>query len=135
MRHLFAYGTLICADIFEQVSGRRATGLSATLKGYSRRPVVGAEYPGVLPQAGSSVDGVVYRDLPAAAWRRLDRFEGEMYRRRVVGVRLASGEILPAEVYVVRPAYRHRLAASEWDLDGFVRAGKARFWREYRGFR
>ena len=133
--HLFAYGTLICADILAEVAGCRAVGESAVLRGYDRRQVIGADYPGILPQSGGTVEGLVYRDLPPAAWCRLDRFEGEMYRRVTVAVRLASGGKLQVQAYVVRPAWRHRLGVSDWDRDGFLREGKARFRRAYRGYR
>jgi gamma-glutamylcyclotransferase (GGCT)/AIG2-like uncharacterized protein YtfP len=135
MRHLFAYGTLMCDDIFAEVSGLQRSGIPAALCGYRRRSVVGAAYPGIIACAEDRVDGVIYRALPASAWRRLDRFEGEMYLRQGVRVQLAGGGAAMAETYVVRPAYRRRLTSVDWDFTEFLCRGKSQFRREYRGYR
>lgn len=34
----------------------------------------GEENPAIVGQQGEAVQGVVYLDVPEAAWRRLDRF-------------------------------------------------------------
>ena len=81
-----------------------------------------------------SVDGVVYRDLPISAWSRLDRFEGDMYRRQRVEVELNDGTLLNAETYIVRLEYLDHLEESGWDLGEFLRKGKDRFQESYRGY-
>lgn len=134
MKNLFAYGTLMCEDIMREVSGVRLVWVPGKLKGYSRRQVQGEHYPGLVPNAEGLVEGVVYREVPDAAWQRLDRFEGAMYARRDVQVELPDGMTLLAEAYVVRPEYRHQLDASDWDPDRFLRHGKASFQRHYPGY-
>lgn len=47
--------------------------------------------------------------MPASAWDRLDRFEGEMYARRTVSIEMGCGGRLTAETYIVRPEYVDRL--------------------------
>ena len=135
MDHLFAYGTLMCEDIMEEVSGCRLSHDPGTLKGYSRRAVRGESYPALMPDEIGLVGGVVYRDVPDAAWERLDRFEGEMYARRPVQIELNDGAPLAAATYVVRPEFLDRLEEHEWDFADFLRNGKALFQREYRGYR
>jgi len=132
--HCFAYGSLMCPDILARVIGRAVSGEAASLDGYRRLAVAGEEYPGLVEAAGHGVDGVLYRNLNAAAWRRLDQFEGEEYERVEVQVNLASGQVLPAWVYLFRPQYRHRLIDRDWDFDAFQREGKARFYARYVGF-
>jgi gamma-glutamylcyclotransferase (GGCT)/AIG2-like uncharacterized protein YtfP len=132
--NLFAYGTLMCEDIMEEVSGHCLSSTPGMLKDFSRRPVKGEHYPGLVPDRKGTVEGVVYLDLPDGAWGRLDRFEGQMYRRQVVQVELNDGTILPAATYVVRPRFRHQLTQSGWDVAEFLRNGKKHFQRYYRGY-
>ena len=48
MTHLFAYGTLMCEDIMQEVSGCLPEHRRGFLKGYVRRRVKGQAYPGLL---------------------------------------------------------------------------------------
>ena len=130
----FTYGSLMCDDIMSAVAGVRASACTATLHGYCRHPVIGTAYPGIVARAGHRVQGVLYRDLPASAWPRLDRFEGEEYERRVVAVALADGTVAHAWTYVFRAELGARLGQGEWDFDRFLREGKARFTAQYIGF-
>ena len=108
--HLFAYGTLMCVDIMHKVSACRPAHAPATLGNYRRCRVDGEVYPGVVGEQGGLVPGLVYFDVPAEAWARLDAFEGEMYCRRTVlltGADVCGDEIsLEAETYVDRKSTR-----------------------------
>jgi len=57
MTHLFAYGTLMCEDIMQEVSGCLPEHQRAVLKGYVRRRVKGQVYPGLLQREANRVDG------------------------------------------------------------------------------
>jgi len=81
------------------------------------------------------VEGVLYRDVPRSAWRRLDRFEGEMYTRQLVEVWMFHGAPITAEAYIVRPEFLCQLEASEWNFANFLRNGKRPFQRDYSGYR
>jgi len=130
----FAYGSLMCPDILARAIGRAVSGEPALLDGYRRLAVAGEEYPGLVEAAGHSVTGVLYRDLDARAWCRLDEFEGEEYERVRVDVRLAGGDASIAWVYLFRSRYRHRLLGWDWDFEAFQREGKARFYARHVGF-
>lgn len=130
----FTYGSLMDEEIMSAVAGVRAAHCSATLDGYARHPVIGAEYPGMVARAGHQVRGVLYRDLPPAAWPRLDRFEGDEYERRIVEVSLADGTRTRAWTYVFRDDFAARLGEGDWDFARFLREGKARFVTAYVGF-
>lgn len=132
--NLFAYGTLLCEDIMERVSGCRLSYEPATLKDYSRRSVRGEHYPGIIPQVGAFVEGAVYLDVPDSAWQRLDRFEGDMYTRRLVQVELKKSKPLFAATYVVHTSFLHFLEETEWDYTEFLRNGKNNFLRRYKGY-
>lgn len=135
MQNLFAYGTLMCEDIMEEVSGCRVSGIAGVVRGYSRRPVRGERYPALAPDEKSRVEGVVYRNLPLSAWDRLDRFEGRMYVHRLVQVEMNNSAILPAETYIVRLKFLDHLEDSEWDFEDFLRGGKESFQLNYKGYR
>jgi gamma-glutamylcyclotransferase (GGCT)/AIG2-like uncharacterized protein YtfP len=135
MQNLFAYGTLMCEDIMEEVSGCSLSGKAGVVRGYSRRPVRGERYPALAPNEDGRVEGVVYLNLPVSAWDRLDRFEGRMYVRRPVQVELGDGAILPAETYIARQGFLERLEESEWDFADFLHNGKKWFRRNYGGYR
>ena len=136
--HLFAYGTLMCEDIMHKVSACRPAHAPATLGNYRRCRVDGEVYPGVVAEQGGLVRGLVYFDVPAEAWARLDAFEGEMYCRSIVlltGADVCGDEIsLEAETYVVRPEFVHRLLPVEWSLAEFLESGRQRFEAGYAGF-
>ncbi len=118
---VFTYGTLAFAEVMEAVAGRAFASEPATLEGFVRLCVRGVVYPGVRARPGAAVDGVLYRGLDAAALARLDRFEGALYERRRLAVRLERGASCDAWVYVVPEALAHRLADEPWDPERFRR--------------
>ncbi|MBN8442367.1 MAG: gamma-glutamylcyclotransferase [Thauera sp.] len=133
--HCFTYGSLMCEDIMSAVCGTACNRHEpATLIGHRRHPVIGQHYPGMVPAAGSTVAGVLYLDLPASAWPRLDAFEGEEYTREAVTVALSDSRSLTAWTYVFKPQYAGRLATGDWDFEHFLRYGKTGFEAAYLGF-
>jgi gamma-glutamylcyclotransferase (GGCT)/AIG2-like uncharacterized protein YtfP len=118
---VFAYGTLAFPDVMEAVTGVAFASEPATLDGFARRRVFGAVYPGVRAEAGATLDGVLYRGVDERSLARLDRFEGALYERRLLAVRVARGDRWDAWVYVVPDALAHRLANEAWDPERFRR--------------
>jgi gamma-glutamylcyclotransferase (GGCT)/AIG2-like uncharacterized protein YtfP len=134
MKNFFAYGTLMCEDIMEEVSGCRLSGVPGVAKGYHRRPVKGEHYPALVIDDEGCVEGVVYQNVTKSAWDRLDRFEGEMYVRQPVQIELNNGSILVADTYLIRQAFLDHLEESEWNFAKFLRHDKECFQRDYRGY-
>ena len=126
---------VMCADLMRAVSGHCGRHVPGTLRDYQRHTVKGEVYPGIRPQPDAAVEGVVYGDLPKNAWIRLDVFEGDLYRRQIVHVNRADGTIVAAHTYVVKPEFEHRLEATEWDAEQFLRFGKMTFVAHYAGFK
>lgn len=112
---LFAYGTLEFPQVMRALTGRRFRTSPACLKGHVRLTVRGAVYPGLTPRAGGEVSGTLYRGLDRKAIRRLDAFEGPLYRRRVVRVQPVGERSMTALVYLVTPRQRRRLGTTNWD--------------------
>ena len=131
--NLFAYGTLMCEDIMHEVAGELFERVPGTISGFSRYRVRGETYPGLVPQEGGSVDGVLYLNITRSAWERLDRFEGAMYETVTLPV-VCNGKIIAAESYIVKPAFRHLLENTLWDFSLFLESGKTLFRNGYQGF-
>lgn len=134
MKNLFAYGTLMCNSIMQEVSGCCPVHVPGTLRGYSRWSVRGEHYPAIAPNEEGRVEGLVYRNMPGSAWVRLDRFEGDMYVRRQVNIELHEGINVMAATYVVQPEFLHLLEQSDWNLSDFIANGKAGFQKHYKGY-
>jgi hypothetical protein len=92
------------------------------------------QYPAIVPDKEYSVKGVLYRNVPDSVWDRLDRFEGEMYKRQPVGIELNEGGMLYAETYIIQQAYLNFLDQSDWDFEDFIKNGKESFQRHYWGY-
>lgn len=134
VHQLFAYGSLMCVDIMAAVVGNHLRSTPAILPGYRRFLVRHEHYPGVIAKEDSTVAGIVYHGISPESWTRLDRFEGEMYDRRLVGIRFADGSEAQSFCYVFRPEFRHRLTTTEWNYAAFLREGKQIFQNQYCGF-
>lgn len=116
------------------VTGFPLTGAPAELAGYARHPVAGEAYPGLRPAAGARVQGVLYRDLPALAFDRLDAFEGGQYTREKVTTAFSDGSRVKAFTYVFKPEYAALLLPGDWDFEDFLAHGKRQFEARYLGF-
>lgn len=118
---LFVYGTLLFSDVLARVAGRRLEGREAVLPGYARHAVRGVVYPGVVRTPGAATEGRLVEGVDALALARIDRFEGRIYERRRLPVRVAGrAGFVHAGVYVVPPARRHLLDHAPWDPEAFA---------------
>lgn len=124
---LFFYGSLLDEDVRAAVLGALAPEAvaPATLAGWRRVTAPGAIFPIVLRAPGATVDGVIARDMSAAAVRRLDAYEGTGYRLEPVQVTLADGTACDAQVYV--PVRSFAGSGKPWDLEDWRRRHKRRF--------
>lgn len=130
-KSLFCYGTLRSPRVIQSVTGRVYVGRQALLRDFAIFQVRNAEYPGIIPCRGSTVEGTLYRDIDANTLRILDKFEGSEYFRDRVRVSLADGGEEDAFVYVVRPQKRGILTGKPWDYERFLESGIDRFMRRF----
>lgn len=122
--HVFVYGTLLVPDIMREVTGRQYAGKPATLQGFRRYRLRGRSYPGIVPEANSRVDGMVF-EVGSTALAALDRYEDPCYERRSVEVQTQTG-LIPAQTYIISPGRRHLLTDRDWDLDYWRRCQRRR---------
>lgn len=127
--NLFAYGTLMDADIMTEVSGGHFRFRKATLTGYVRRTVQGEVYPAITRQAHASVKGIIYFDVTSQAIERLDIFEGALYDRRRIVVAGDNDKPVNACSYVITASEAHRLSGIEWSFENFLAKDKQFFQR------
>lgn len=133
--HVFTYGSLMFDPVWGAVVAGDYRNAVAEVRGFARRCIKGEIYPAlVAADATDSVRGRVYFHIQAADLIRLDRFEGNGYRRATVRVALLQGGDVEAQVYVFKDRYKGRLEARDWDVAWFEREGMARFLSGYRGF-
>ena len=133
MQRLFAYGTLMCSEIMGEVAGSVPSARSAVIRDYNRRSVRGECYPALVEEGGGRVTGVLYSGISDSAWHRLDRFEGNMYVRRLVTVELNDGSTTDAFTYVFRPEFSKMLSETAWDYATFKQRGLSRSRCHYSG--
>ena len=115
---LFTYGTLEIPSVVQRVLGRDLEGEPAVLYGYARFLVRGECHPGIMERAGASVSGTIYKGLDPALFSRLDRYEGEEYRKQIVQVITSSGEPQMAYTYTCLAGM---LSEAPWDREVFIR--------------
>ena len=115
---LFTYGTLEIPSVMRIVLGRDLEGEPAVLYGYARFLVRGECHPGIVERERASVSGTVYRGVDPAMFLRLDRYEGEEYRKRMVEVVSSTGVPQSAYTYTCLAGM---LSDAPWDRDVFIR--------------
>lgn len=128
---LFCYGSLEFAEVMRAVTGRSFAHERGRLDDWQRRRLRGRSYPGLRPRAGTSTPGTVWHGIDPGSAARLDRFEGDLYERRTVAVRVAGG-LAAAEVYVTPPGLLGELSPEPWDRLRFARESLADFVRRIR---
>jgi gamma-glutamylcyclotransferase (GGCT)/AIG2-like uncharacterized protein YtfP len=134
MINLFTYGSLMCSDIMFKAAGCKMQFSQALLSNFFRSKIRNEEYPGIIPQSGAKVAGVVYFNLPIEAIKRLDVFEGEFYGRQEEVVITENHQSIIAMTYVIKPQYRDLLTGEEWIFTDFLADGKRKFEETYFGF-
>lgn len=121
----FTYGTLMCTDIMRRVAGVEPGSAAAQLQGFRRHALRGQCYPAIIADTSGTVSGLVYTDVSDEVLLRLNRYEGALYQRISVSVTTHDQNALPAETYILKPAYRHLLAGVDWDFEKFLENNKA----------
>ena len=133
--NVFTYGTLMHPQVMRAVTAQKYPRQPAVLTGFARYRLRGEVYPGLTPVEGAATAGILYRGLARGAIRKLDAFEGSLYHRTPVTVRLVSGDWVDAVTYVIVPSSRYRLSEQDWTLDESSPRQMRQFMGHYGGFR
>lgn len=128
--NLFVYGSLMFPEIWESLVRSVYQSAPATLLGYKRTRIVGDCYPVIRPAThGDFVTGQIHWRVSDADLRRLDQFEGKLYRRRRVQVHALPMRRTPVQAiaYVLHDRYRHLASAQPWNGETARQACRLRF--------
>lgn len=93
MTNVFAYGSLLFPEIADGLCQCSLTTKTATLNGFARFAVKGADYPAIIPNRGSKVKGKVLLNLDEEAINLLAFYEGDEYKIAPVKVETDSETI------------------------------------------
>jgi gamma-glutamylcyclotransferase (GGCT)/AIG2-like uncharacterized protein YtfP len=115
--NIFTYGSLMFPQVWERVVHARYRSMRAVAFDHARFAIAGETYPGMVAQAGATVQGVLYFDVNAQDAAALDAFEGSDYRRELIQARLESGETVTAGTYLYLNVTR--LADTPWRPEVF----------------
>lgn len=124
MTSLFVYGTLMKSAQLDSVLWRHHTSakIPATLLNFDRVVVKDQWFPAIYPEKGRSVEGLLIEGLDAEDWEKLDQYEGELYSKEDVKVKVAAGilkakdNMVKAKAYVIKPEYEYLLTNEEWEV-------------------
>ncbi len=105
----------------------------ATLLGYRRVTLHRRNYPAIVAERSSSVEGCLTGDLDRRAAAKLDAFETEEYDQIRCAVTLADGTTIEAWTYVA--SRQATPSATSWSLATWQRSHKLAFLRRLRAIR
>ncbi len=114
MPNVFAYGTLMFPEVAVPIAQIYADGEPTTIHGFRRYEALTrswGNFPAIVRDPGSTVDGLLFRDLSRQQLDRLDRFEDiqdGLYVREEIRIELAH-EFLDVFLYVCGPGLEVRL--------------------------
>jgi gamma-glutamylcyclotransferase (GGCT)/AIG2-like uncharacterized protein YtfP len=124
--HVFAYGTLTFPQVMERVTGRLFESTPAILQGYARSHLRGETFPGLIEEATSATDGLLWLDLDAESLSTIEGFEGDWYERRAVQV-VVGEQPRDAVTFVLKREQRHRVSRRRWIRSRFEQRYLQRF--------
>jgi gamma-glutamylcyclotransferase (GGCT)/AIG2-like uncharacterized protein YtfP len=127
MTTLFTYGSLMFPAVWRRVSGEKNPASPASLEGWVARRVIGDIFPVLVAAPGHTTRGLVYHNVSDLAQKRLDAFEGSLYRRVNVVVTLDDGGALEADTYALAPAFAARASDVLWEAAAFEKNDLQRF--------
>jgi len=99
---LFTYGSLLDAEFLGRLLEHPVASEPASLRGWAVATLDRLEWPVLVAEPGSVVEGRLYRGLDADDWRRIDAYEGVgegLYQRATAAVTTTGGSE-PAAVYL-----------------------------------
>jgi hypothetical protein len=124
----FFYGTLLDSDVASLVLRRRlppAAYIPAALPRHARRRVKGANYPIVVRDPRSEVQGAIVGGLSDRDVARLTAYEGPRYRVAPLKVRI-GGTMTMVSVFAPNEE-RFQPTSGDWDLLAWQRRHKRAF--------
>jgi gamma-glutamylcyclotransferase (GGCT)/AIG2-like uncharacterized protein YtfP len=126
--NLFAYGTLMFPEVWKRVVGDEYQQAPAQLSGMALYRAAGELFPVMVEGQPSDIaPGLVFFEIPAETWAKLDRYESKVYDRVEVAAEIPGGRIVRAQAYQLPLRNRHVASAESWDAEVFRRDSLAQY--------
>ena len=113
MHQLFIYGTLLFPEILEGITNKALQTIPGKLRGYKRCKVFGCDYPAIIPDPNSMVEGKLVINLDNHSMNIITFFEGEDYRKSTVIIQAGNQEV-PATAFTWNGDF-YRLEKEDWN--------------------
>ena len=127
MQRLFVYGTLEFPEVVNHLLGTELRGENAVLNGYARYMLVNRHYPGIIRRPNARVEGILYHGITPKYLRLLDRYEDEIYERKMIQVTDSQGHCIDAWSYVIPLRFKKELTSLPWNREKFANHHLKRF--------
>jgi len=117
---LFAYGTLMFAEVWRRIGIGEFETQPATLPGYAVYRVQDSVIPGMVQtNADDQVTGLIYHGLDEETLFELDTYESDLYKRIAVQATAADGALIECQAFVIPESHRQAVTDEFWDADWF----------------
>ena len=117
--NLFVYGTLLYDEVWNEVVGHKREKQSAKAFGWARYYVNNKLYPGLISSLDSVVDGMLITGLTNQEWSKLDKFEDDLYIRKLIDITLENNTTIQSYAYIVEQANCKYLSSIPWEPKKF----------------
>ncbi len=117
MQHLFVYGSLLFPELVEKLTGKYFVSVPAVLDGYKRFTVKGCDYPAIIHNKKSNVEGRLILNVDNMSLKILTFFEGDEYEKETVWV-LTGTKKMEALAFIWRNDLLY-LEDFDWNKDSF----------------
>lgn len=115
MENLFVYGSLLFNEIIKGLTGKTFRSERVILSGFKRISVIDSDYPALVKDKNSEVEGRVLFDVDKRSLDIISFFEGEEYAQTMVNLKPASLKAL-AFTWKANLNYTQNI---EWDAKIF----------------
>jgi gamma-glutamylcyclotransferase (GGCT)/AIG2-like uncharacterized protein YtfP len=119
MANLFVYGTLCFPEIVEKLTGKSFQTENAVLKGYERKRIRNTDYPAIIKNENSEVEGLLLWNVDKRSLKIFSFYEGDEYASFELTV-IVNSKHTKAKVFVWISNIND-LENLDWDLDEFAK--------------
>lgn len=119
--HLFTYGTLELAEVYQAITGQHKAGMPAVLPDYARYILRDAAYPGIINRSGEQTKGTLYLNVDPVAMRKIEHYEDTCYIKQQVMVQTEDQQQYEAWAFVIPADKPQLLSDKNWDQQHFVK--------------
>ena len=133
MLNLFTYGTLMDADIWDELVASPYETAKFSLSGYKRYALKDKAYPGLIREEGATTHGLIYFNVSNFDIVKLDVFEGQEYERITIDT-VFNDQAITLETFLF-VGESEFLIDEDWDLDHFVDNDTQNFKDDFLGWK